>query len=154
MRERHYTDHKQDKYHTDPHDHEITWENNHPNPGSAINYPDGNVPEFKAFSQNNLKGSVIIMEDKYESITDMKQSIMWGGEVTFRIDSHVEYGIFRLKSDDIILVVSDGYKEKAVFENGNDELHFKNVDDLLDYKLNGVSLKQVLFEAEITWRTL
>lgn len=152
--ERHYSTAPNEKYHTNPHDHEITWENNHPNLGPAINYPDGNAPEFKDYIPDNSKRSIIKMEEKYESITDMKQSIMWGREVTFRIRSGIEYGIFRLNDEDIILAVSDGYKEKAAFENGSDEVHFKNVDDLLEYKLNGIPLKQVLFEAEITSRNL
>ena len=152
--ERHYSTAPNEKYHTNPHDHEITWENNHPNLGPAINYPDGNAPEFKDYIPDNSKRSITKMEEKYESITDMKQSIMWGREVTFRIRSGIEYGIFRLNDEDIILAVSDGYKEKAAFENGSDEVHFKNVDDLLEYKLNGIPLKQVLFEAEITSRNL
>ena len=98
--------------------------------------------------------STIKMENKFESITDMKQSILWGGEVTFRVETGIEYGIFSLKNDDIFLAVSDGYKEKSVFEDGSDELHFKNVDVLLEYNLNGIPLKQVLLEAEITSRNL
>ena len=67
-----------------------------------------------------------------------------GREVTFRVETGIEYGIFRLKNDDIILAVYDGYKENAAFENGSDEVNFKNVDNLLEYKLNGIPLKQVL----------
>ena len=41
-RERHNTDHGAPKYHTNPHDHDITWDDlGKPHFGPAINYPDG-----------------------------------------------------------------------------------------------------------------
>ena len=154
IRERHYTTAPNEKYHTNPHDHEITWEDNYPNLGKAINYWDGNVPEFKSLNYNYKMGCVKIVVDKFESITEIKESIMWGGEVAFRIKSGVEYGIFRFAKDDIILSISDCNKEGLTFQDGNDELHFTNVDDLLEYKLNGSPLKDILLEADITWRAI
>ena len=46
VKERHNTDHGNPKYHTNPHDHDITWEDGKPNYGDPINYPDG-APPFK-----------------------------------------------------------------------------------------------------------
>ena len=47
-RERHETVHNRGDKHTNPHDHEINWDNpgGHPVLGPPINYPDG-APEFK-----------------------------------------------------------------------------------------------------------
>ena len=46
IRERHYTDHGNPTKHTVPHDHDIKWENGHPNFSAPINYPNG-APTFK-----------------------------------------------------------------------------------------------------------
>jgi len=47
VKERHYSDHGNPSKHTNPHDHDITWDaNGNPNFGSPINYPNG-APVFK-----------------------------------------------------------------------------------------------------------
>ena len=46
-KERHHTDHGNPKYHTNPHDHDISWnENGTPSFGNSHNYWDGNIPVF------------------------------------------------------------------------------------------------------------
>jgi hypothetical protein len=45
-KERHYSDHGNPKYHTNPHDHDITWKDGKPSFGPTINYPNG-APPFK-----------------------------------------------------------------------------------------------------------
>jgi len=48
IKERHNTDHGNPKYHTNPYDHNITWDKNgNPHFGGSINYPNGNVPDFE-----------------------------------------------------------------------------------------------------------
>lgn len=47
IKERHFTDHGNPKYHSNPHDHEIVWsENGNPIFTKAINYWDSNIPKF------------------------------------------------------------------------------------------------------------
>lgn len=92
--------------------------------------------------------------DSFESITEMKESILWGGELEFRISLDEEYGIFKLQKDDIVLCVADSCKDNIKLEGGIEELHFSNVDKLLEYKLHDIPLKQILLDAEMTWRSL
>jgi hypothetical protein len=48
-RERHNTDHGNSKYHSNPHDHRIYWDERGPHWDKGINYWDGNVPDFKSY---------------------------------------------------------------------------------------------------------
>ena len=77
----------------------------------------------------------------FESVTEMKQSILWGGEVGF-IYQGEEYGIFRWEYDDLL------------FTHGDEEISFKDVDSLLNYVLNGETLKDILLKAQITCRNI
>ena len=57
--ERHNTDHDTDD-HSNPHDHVITWEGNHPNWGDHIDYPEGMAPDF----ENMFGGGKAYMKGK------------------------------------------------------------------------------------------
>ena len=46
-KERHWTNHGKPKYHSNPHDHDISWDvDGNPDFGSSQNYWDGNIPIF------------------------------------------------------------------------------------------------------------
>jgi hypothetical protein len=45
--QRHNTDHNAPKQHSNPHDHEITWDGDRPIYSKPINYRNGSVPEIK-----------------------------------------------------------------------------------------------------------
>ncbi len=74
------------KFTQNPHDHEITWDNNFPSFGKYINYPDG-APEFKGFFRGGYHSMTNIVkgfpEYSFESISDFKWSMKCGGEVQF-----------------------------------------------------------------------
>lgn len=151
--ERHFTDHNNSSKHTDPHDHTITWENNKPNFSKPISYWDGNVPEFKSYSTNqevNKTMSEIYNNDsnKFETIDEFKESVLYGCEVEFKYHNRL-YGITRLAVDNINI-----YSSKK--ENGFEEIDIllPSIDDLLDYEVDGVKIKEAIFDAEITWRNL
>lgn len=141
VKERHHTTSPKPKYHSDPHDHEITWEEGFPHFGAPINYWDGIVPEFKDYVISTEEVSKAMPDFQFESISEMKQSILWGGEVCFAYQGS-EYGIFRAKNT-IILNCGE-----------MDEWTFENPDALLNHQLNGELLKDVLLKAEITWRNI
>lgn len=147
--ERHHENTPTPSTHTDPHDHYITWENNHPNFGKPINYWDGNVPEIKKFitQEVNKKAMSSYTENAYESINEFKESVLWGCEVEFRYQGRI-YGITRLEIDNINL-----YSPK---ENGFEgiDIYLPSIDALLDYEIGGVKIREAIFDAEITGRNL
>lgn len=87
-RERHYTCHGRNDKHTNPHDHVINWEEHvgFPMPGRPINYPEG-APEFKMLGGNTMEHIMIVPYDveqnRFTSISDFKESMIYGGEVEF-----------------------------------------------------------------------
>lgn len=85
--------------------------------------------------------------DNYESIDEFKESVIYGCEVEFKYHNRL-YGITRLAVDNINL-----YSPK---ENGFEEIDIllPSIDDLLDYEVDGVKIKEAIFDAEITWRNL
>ena len=91
-----------------------------------------------------MNDDAIIRDDlnfPFESVTEMKQSILWGGEVGF-IYQGEEYGIFRWEYDNLL------------FTHGDEEIAFKDVDSLLNYVLNGETLKDILMKAQIICRNI
>ena len=109
--ERHYTDHNQPWAHTYPHDHIIEWSPNdgHPILGDPINYPSGDVPEFKGkvrtdgMNESKQKNSVTILPDgssDFASISDFKQSLYWDLEAEFEWKGKL-YGVVRYERHDL-----------------------------------------------------
>ncbi|MBD5146616.1 MAG: DUF4417 domain-containing protein [Ruminococcus sp.] len=151
-RERHFTDHNNSNKRTDPHDHIITWEDNHPNFSKPINYEDEKVPEFKNHltdQEVNKTMSKIYSNDsnKFETIDEFKKSVLWGCEVEF-IYRGKFYGITRLEVNNINL-----YSPK---ENGFEgiDIMLPSIDALLDYEIDGARIRDIILDAEITGRNL
>ena len=76
--ERHETDHgRTDKknFHSNPHDHIITWENNEPKFSKQINYPKGRAPEFKEYQERAFimnKNMQQYDDDMFKTIDEFK----------------------------------------------------------------------------------
>ncbi|MBQ8078586.1 MAG: hypothetical protein IJ236_01385 [Oscillospiraceae bacterium] len=102
------------------------------------------VPEFKHFISLNGEVSKAMSDLHYESVAEIKESILWGGEVCFVYQGR-SYGIFRTEQN---ILLSCG--EKGV----NGEWSFTDPDALLNHTLNGEHLKDVLLKAKITWRNI
>lgn len=78
--------------------------------------------------------------DHFETVIELRQSILWGGEVSFAYQGET-YGIFRTEHE-------------LLLTHKKTEIPFSDMDALLNYTLNGERLIDVLLKAEITWRKI
>lgn len=144
-KERHYTDHFYPSKHTDPHDHEIDWSNNYPNPGPPINYYDP-IPEFKNYRKAVVSNMILDGFSSFDSISDFKLSLIRGREIQFCWND-VYYCAFREGEGEDIFSFSEAYKPET-------ELLFHNVDDLLNTDIQGQKLRDIVTQVEVCWRNL
>lgn len=144
--ERQFTDHRKPHKHTNPHDHKIEWINGKPRLGPPKNYPNGNIPEFKSKEayQVYTKNEHILEYPKYDNINDFKESLINGREIEIRwkeIDFTIEY------EQDNTFSICEAYKPET-------EKSFKTIDELLNFKIFGESLCNIITKAEIMWRNI
>ena len=150
-KERHYTDHKNPKLHTNPHDHEIKWDNpnEHPEPQGQINYTDG-VPEFKHYREVYLMANKIVLantpeQNRFVSISDFKWCMKHGGEVEF-VWGGIHYGVVRYGlNGKITLYVCDQPDTSKAFETA---------DDALEYMVGNDRLRDVITQVTVLDRTI
>jgi len=156
-RERHHTDHDSPTKHSDPHDHDIDWSNGFPKPGSPINYPDGNTPEFKSFKEMKFMSKIIGInsseENRFKTISDFKWCVNGGGEIEFEYNDRV-FGIFpKLKrspySEQQMLIC-----EKFVDNQEETEKWCDNADEVLEYMIGDIRLRDVITEVMVWDRTI
>ena len=147
-RERHNTDHGYPNIHTNPHDHEITWENNRPNFGEPINYPDG-APEFKKYGGTNMLGKIIHKntpeQNRFETISDFKWCMRCGGEVEF-IWNDIHYGIVRYGLNKKITIY--------IWNEPDTAQTFDSADEALEYMLGNDRLRDVITQVTVIDRTI
>lgn len=145
--ERHHTNHGYPTKHSNPHDHSIDWSKESPHFNSPIIYEDNFIPEFKHFERKRAMEIQVNSDDlKFESISDFKFSLINGGEIEFEW-SGKSYGVFRESENDDAFFLCEAYKE----DNGT---FFKTVDELLDYTIDGRSLRELITEVTVTWRNV
>lgn len=151
--ERHYTYYPNKKFHTDPHDHIVNWEfpyRGKPHLDPAINYwpkdyPSG-APEFKCYRRARVMTKYQkVPADKrlnFKTISDFKECVIRGGEPVF-LWNGVKYGVCYL---------ADGYCIART--DGECEMLCKTPDDILEYRVGGDRLRDIITEVEVTDRTL
>lgn len=152
--ERHYTDHNQPWAHSNPHDHEIKWDNPtyHPDPGSSINY-EGDIPEFKNYRRTDIMKKNFVSSDtpeqnRFVSISDFKECMRWGGEVEFMWKG-VLYGIVRYGTNNKISIYEANKQET--------EMICETADDALEYMIGPERtdrLRDVITQITILGRTI
>lgn len=149
VKERHYSDHKKGHKHSNPHDHNIDWNDGYPNLSSPINYPKDNIPELKSKEILKLytKNDHILEYHQYKDVNDFKESLIHGREIVIKwggIEYSIEYE-------------NDSMSDFSICEANRPEteVHFKSVDELLNSKLNSdTCLKDIITKAEVTWRNV
>jgi hypothetical protein len=154
IKERHYNGNP--KYHSIPHDHMITWgPSGNPITGPAINYWDGNIPEFKSYRKAfddmyRIIKANSIEENAFESIADFQDCIRRGGEVVFTYNGK-EYGIAplvkRTPESDYQIVISE-------IGNDDSEAWYDDSEQLLDYEIDGKKLREIITQVTVTDRTI
>lgn len=149
-KERQYSDHNKPHKHSEPHDHDVSWENGHPNLGSPINYPDGNIPNFKFFKELiHMKKTTIYLDgyEKFENLDDFKFSLTCGREICIEW-KNTGYTILKEGDNDDRFTICEAYKPET-------EKVFSSVTALLNTTLKtGEYLKDIITKAEVTWRNL
>lgn len=144
-KERHCGTHGYDSKHSNPHDHEIDWSNNHPNVGPPINY-GSEIPEFKKYGGTLMHNENIIDFSPFESIDDFKFSLTNGREIEFNWNG-TGYGVFHEGEGRESFFICEAYKD----EQGK---HFETIDELLDYTIQGQPLRDFITQVVVWHRNL
>lgn len=148
IRERHYTDHGKTHKHSDPHDHEIHWDNpdEHPELQAQLNYLNS-IPEFKYIGGLTMEHITVITsseeENRFESISDFKECMRYHGEVEFEWKG-IPYSITH---PDGMINIGEAYKPES-------EKWCKTADEVLEYVIDGVRLRDIVTEVEVKCRTI
>ena len=150
VKERHYSDHGNNKQHSIPHDHNISWEGNRLNWGKAENYWNGDVPDFKSYwrcdmAYHILKSQNSLEDNRFKSISDFKWCMKCGGEVEIEWNG-IRYGIIRYGTDDKITIY--------VWNRPETECCFDTVDDALEHMVGSDRLRDVITQVTVLDRTI
>lgn len=156
-REQHYTYHNRPDKHSNPHDHDIDWFDGFPNPGPPINYPGG-ASGFKSVKEvrQYMGKKIIVGKDvdlSFDSISDFKWCIKHGDEVNFSYNEK-DYGVFpKLKRtpDSLIQIL---ISQTDVEDPEKNEQWYDTADEALEYIIDGVRLRDIITEVEVTDRTV
>lgn len=146
--ERHLTDHNRSDKHSNPHDHTVEWIDNHPQLSPPINYPDGNIPEFKNYKMEvnfmaNNENHVCNPDDyKFETLGEFKFYLSCGANVGFEWNG-TDYGIEGHNNSFDIWIY-----DKGDIANG------LTLEQTLNYELDGTKIRDLILKAEITERIM
>ena len=147
-RERHNTDHNRPDKHSNPHDHEITWDERGPHPGPPINYTD-DVPDFKKYKAFYVGGIMMQRntpeQNRFKTISDFKWCINRGGEVEFMWKG-ICYGVVRYGTNNKITIY-EAYKPET-------EKVCDTADDALEYMVGTDRLRDVITQVTVIDRTI
>lgn len=162
--ERHWTNHGNSAKHTIPNDHFIYWDNptGHPDPGPPINYPNGDYPdifspewlaEYFTWKQVKSMNETIIIPPgsiNFKTISEFKWSIHYGAEIGFTWNGHNYHICSKVPpspgADPMILFYED-YKEET-------EQWFQTPDEVIDVIIDGMKLRKIITQLEVTERTI
>lgn len=109
----------------------------------SINYC-GNEPDFKRYGGFTMSDDRIIEFSKFESIDDFKSSLLHGKEIEFCYNN-IEYGVFFEGNN--LFIFTEANKPET-------EIEFCNIDELLDIEVQGISLREIITEVDVTWRNV
>lgn len=82
-------------------------------------------------------------EDHFESISDFKECMRYNGEVEFEWNGKT-YNIVHAPD---AIVIYDAYK-------GETERYCKSADEVLEYLIDGVRLREIITQVEVVCRTI
>ncbi|WP_411677214.1 DUF4417 domain-containing protein [Caproicibacter sp.] len=151
VRERHYTDRPNSKYHSNPHDHEVDWSKGSPHLVNQKNYFSndypGGAPEFKAKREYRLMtvvNSNSHEENQFQGVSDFKWCVDRGGEIEFNYQGKT-YGV--------------GKTPKGLFSiwemnNSDSERLYPSSEQLLEYIIDGKKLRRIIREIDVDYRTI
>lgn len=157
VKERHYSHHGNSKLHSSPHDHDIDWSNGVPKLGPPINYWNDDAPVFKSYrgvlSMRYMIGANTPEDNRFKTISDFKWCIEGGGEVEFCVGERV-FGIFpkikRTPEAPTQIVICEKYVENQEAT----ERWYNTADESLEYLIDGIRLRDIITEVQVTDRTI
>lgn len=168
--ERHYTDHYKPAHHTDPHDHTIDWSRNVPAMGDRTNYSNGEVPSFIEFLEGLLGDISEILsgeeksmgkkyvnadynpeEHKFETLGEFKIYLSCGANVGFEYNG-IEYGVEAMFDEITGKKIEDCY-DIWIYNKG-DIANRLSLEEVLNYELDGVKIRDLILTAEIIERIM
>lgn len=130
--------------------------NQHPQPGPPINYPSG-ASEFK-----NYKGVIPMFErvganttedDRFKTISDFKWCVKYGGEIEFVWNNKL-FGVSpklrKTPGSPLQILIS----QVGIDHPETTEQWYDTADELLEYRIDGVRLRDIITEVEVTDRTI
>ncbi|MCL2014505.1 MAG: DUF4417 domain-containing protein [Oscillospiraceae bacterium] len=148
VKERHWTDHKTPNVHSNPHDHNINWDPGRGNPifeKPHINYPDG-APEFKSYEVKAMSNHIVLPKDhnmNFETISNFKWCMKANGEVQFKWNDKIYSIVHPIDG----ILITEAYKSET-------EKLCKDADDVLEYVIDGVRLRDIITKVKVTARTI
>lgn len=150
--ERHNTDHGRPDKHSNPHDHMVDWDKGYPNLSPLNNYPNGEAPSFFDFIEGLIEAiggeteKMVVNynsnEHNFDSLGEFKIYLSCGANVGFEYNG-IEYGI-------------EGHNNKfdIWIYNKGDIANSLSLEEVLNYKLDGVKIRDLILTAEITERIM
>ena len=154
--ERHYSDHGKPQTHSNPHDHDIDWSRGYPYLEPPRNYPDGKAPELKyheviKMADNDSKYAP--EDNRFQSISEFKWCITYGGEVEFVFHDKI-FGVFsklrKTPDSKPQILISQVWIEHPE----ETEMWCDSADEVLEYRIDGVRLRDIITEVEVSDRTI
>ncbi|MBQ7653517.1 MAG: DUF4417 domain-containing protein [Clostridia bacterium] len=151
--ERQFSDHGNPRFHSNPHDHQISWDKKigYPIWGDQINYFDGSIPELKSYISGGEKMKEHdeeyykkLCEDyngDFSSKEEFKDSIARGSEIVFKWKDS-RYEIFR-------------YSKATYFfgKQDNSDYDFYTFDELMKAKIGDDFLLDICTRFTVIERT-
>lgn len=148
--ERHHSNHGSPAVHSVPHDHNISWADNHPGWGSAQNYWNGDIPDFKSFGRYTMDKPIIykqnsLEDNRFKTISDFKWCMRCGGEVELQWNG-IHFGIVRYGIHDKITIY--------LWNQPGTEQVYDTVDDALEYMVGSDRLRDVITRVNVLDRNI
>ena len=150
--ERHYTDHNNSWVHSNPHDHQISWDAPRKGIPNFIkphinywpeDYVDG-IPEFKMLRRNIMKNQYnSIEQNRFQTISEFKECLIRGGEIEFQWNG-TNYTV-------------GSYGDKisiAEFNRQDTEKLCDTPNEVLEYMVGDDRLRDVITQVAVLERTL
>lgn len=168
--ERHNTDHGKPHAHSNPHDHNIDWNEGYPNFGKPINYSDGNPPTIKHFitRESIMNSNTMHLKSDYgfKTIGEFKWAMNCGTEIQFNWNGKA-YCIFTklTKNDNMpeqMNICEACYEKNGKYYNilSNTEYNINNefwadtIEEILNFKIEGEKIRDIITKVEVTDRTI
>jgi len=159
------TDHLRADKHSNPHDHLIKWDNNYPDFYDDVQYFNTAVPSFTDFIKLYFNQIVDFMigdekamknydynpdDYKFETLGEFKIYLSCGANVSFEFNN-IEYSVEAVFGKD----GKGGKKQENcyyIWRNSDIIADRITLEEVLDFKLDGVKIRDLILTAEITER--